>query len=291
MAKRQVLPHHRCAPAAPCATRSRPGRGCAPWNTTSATVWLMSAAVAGEAETAAAASARPVVQPVADHQHAPPLGPQPLDQRHLVDRRASGLPFVDARAPPRRAATGAARSPEASSTRRPIAAQACDVSRGVVAQRLGEAEANRRAVRLAPARAPARPPRRAPADRRRKLRLPSRISPAAVASAQALPRMLRARPRPARPARRRRPATRASGWRLAAASDAAARQRLGDPGSPTSASSGSVSVPVLSNTTVSTSASRSSAVGGFQQHAGAEQPRRWRSPAPPAPPAPARRGR
>src|SRR5271166_1941224 len=57
---------------------------------------------------------------------------------------------------------------------------------------------------------------------------------------------------------------RASGWRLPAASDAAIRNANWSKSGPfTSAIVGSVSVPVLSNTTVSTSASRSSAVGDF----------------------------
>ena len=66
---------------------------------------------------------------------------------------------------------------------------------------------------------------------------------------------------------------RASGWRLTAASDAAVRSACSsNPAPSTSVSAGSVSVPVLSNTTVSTLGQPLQRGRRFQQHAGAEQP-------------------
>ena len=40
-----------------------------PWNTASAAVWLISAAVDGESEACAAAESGGIVQPIANHQH------------------------------------------------------------------------------------------------------------------------------------------------------------------------------------------------------------------------------
>ena len=169
------------------------------------------------------------------------------------------------------AATAGARSPDSSSTASPRGAQLADHRSGIGAQRIVEGEAHRRARPAAPARAPA------PTAACRRLRC--RTRPGCPAASRPRVRKAQAAPgtssTPRATAALRRGARQRPRQRMAAGARRARRRAAAPPGSSASerASAGRprVSVPVLSNTTVSTWASRSSAVADFSSTPRAQQ--------------------
>ena len=203
----EVLPHHGAARAARSRARSATGASRSPWNTTSAAVWLMSAALAGDSETLAAASAGAVVEPVADHQHLAPGARQRLDRGDLLRRRASRPASRRCRARARPAPTAAARSPDSRSHREAQRRAAARIVAAASARSVSaKAEAHR--VAAGPRQPQFGPARRRPRRSAAEPRLPSRHSPSGRAGrgpdARHLARPPRAPPAPAgaRPAAR-----------------------------------------------------------------------------------------